>query len=171
MAELQSYFDQPWSSIPEPNTPNGQIETIEQSGPNAATKFVKYTYNQSGLTTQIERTEQPPPSGNPPTNTSPVPVATTKIGYPALSHNIQHFCVRELGTSSRAYLASADQGNLWACIWSKLLPGTMLTTCDDGLKVVLQEIPPKQLHAAFAGSWIDQRNRSVFEPFRRGSQF
>lgn len=62
-------------------TPNGQIETIEQSGPNAATKFVKYTYNQSGLTTQIERTEQPPPSGNPPTNTSPVPVATTKIGY------------------------------------------------------------------------------------------
>ena len=31
---------------------------------------------------------------------------------PAPRHNIQHFCVRELGTSSRAYLASALTGGI-----------------------------------------------------------
>ena len=113
-------------------TPNGQIETIEQSGPNAATKFVKYTYNLSGLTTQIERTEQPPPSGNPPTNTSPVPVATTKIGYrdsqgkktnrvQSMSHTASNSTLGS-GTSLASYSLGWDLGG-------RLV--SMTSTADD----------------------------------------
>ena len=44
--------------------------------------------------------------------------------------------------------------------------GSFLSVVHHGI-----EFPPMQLHATIAGSWIDQRNRCVFEPFRRGSQF
>ncbi|MFN7732516.1 MAG: hypothetical protein ACK5OB_11480 [Pirellula sp.] len=62
-------------------TPSGQIETIAQSGPNATSKVVKYSYDLAGRTTQIERSEPPPPSGNPPTVPAFASFLTTTYSY------------------------------------------------------------------------------------------
>ena len=114
--------------------PNGQIETIEQSGPNATSKFVKYTYNLSGQTTQIERSEPQPPSGNPPANTSPVPVATTTIGYrdaqgkktnrvQSMSHTASNSTLGS-GTSLASYSLGWDLGGRL---------GSMTSTADQAV--------------------------------------